>query len=154
MPGCGAGGVPRPEPGPARPRPPQASAYLRQNKYQQAEELYKQILSREDLPAPLGEPPVPPRPPGGFLVSPPQCPRLSPRSPQHRQSWQRRTGEEGLCFGSRWAGTGWGVGTDWRLGPQTLRRSSSFSKLRESIRRGSEKLVSRLRGEGMAGAAG
>ncbi|ELK33415.1 Kinesin light chain 3 [Myotis davidii] len=36
----------------------------------------------------------------------------------------------------------------------TLRRSSSFSKLRESIRRGSEKLVSRLRGEGAAGAAG
>ncbi|MEJ1286287.1 kinesin light chain 3 [Cricetulus griseus] len=35
-----------------------------------------------------------------------------------------------------------------------LRRSSSFSKLRESIRRGSEKLVSRLRGESMAGAAG
>ncbi|XP_025914017.1 kinesin light chain 3 [Apteryx rowi] len=29
-----------------------------------------------------------------------------------------------------------------------LQRSSSFSKLRESIRRGSEKLVSRLRGEG------
>lgn len=41
----------------------------------------------------------------------------------------------------------------WRP-PQTLRRSSSFSKLRESIRRGSEKLVSRLRGEGAAGAAG
>ncbi|XP_044933100.1 kinesin light chain 3 isoform X1 [Mustela putorius furo] len=37
---------------------------------------------------------------------------------------------------------------------QTLRRSSSFSKIRESLRRGSEKLVSRLRGEGMAGAAG
>nr|XP_053770481.1 kinesin light chain 3 isoform X3 [Desmodus rotundus] len=37
---------------------------------------------------------------------------------------------------------------------QSLRRSSSFSKFRESIRRGSEKLVSRLRGEGAAGAAG
>ncbi|XP_025280451.1 kinesin light chain 3 isoform X3 [Canis lupus baileyi] len=37
---------------------------------------------------------------------------------------------------------------------QTLRRSSSFSKIRESLRRGSEKLVSRLRGEGVAGAAG
>ncbi|XP_046538533.1 kinesin light chain 3 isoform X1 [Equus quagga] len=41
---------------------------------------------------------------------------------------------------------------------QTLRRSSSLSKiresLRESLRRGSEKLVSRLRGEGAAGAAG
>ncbi|XP_068765793.1 kinesin light chain 3 isoform X2 [Struthio camelus] len=34
-----------------------------------------------------------------------------------------------------------------------LQRSSSFSKLRESIRRGSEKLVSRLRGEGARGAA-
>lgn len=41
-----------------------------------------------------------------------------------------------------------------RRPPQTLRRSSSFSKLRESIRRGSEKLVSRLRGEGAAGTAG
>lgn len=38
--------------------------------------------------------------------------------------------------------------------PQALRRSSSLSKIRESIRRGSEKLVSRLRGEGAAGAAG
>uniref|UniRef100_A0A8C5LGW6 Kinesin light chain n=1 Tax=Jaculus jaculus TaxID=51337 RepID=A0A8C5LGW6_JACJA len=37
---------------------------------------------------------------------------------------------------------------------QVLRRSSSFSKLRESIRRGSERLVSRLRGEGVAGTAG
>lgn len=36
---------------------PQASAYLKQNKYQQAEELYKEILSQEALPAPLGEPP-------------------------------------------------------------------------------------------------
>ncbi|XP_033079555.1 kinesin light chain 3 isoform X2 [Trachypithecus francoisi] len=34
---------------------------------------------------------------------------------------------------------------------QALRRSSSLSKIRESIRRGSEKLVSRLRGEGAAG---
>ncbi|XP_015416682.1 PREDICTED: kinesin light chain 3 [Myotis davidii] len=53
-----------------------------------------------------------------------------------------------------------GVGLDGARGltvpgaSQTLRRSSSFSKLRESIRRGSEKLVSRLRGEGAAGAAG
>lgn len=35
---------------------PQASAYLKQNKYQEAEELYKEILSREALPAPLGAP--------------------------------------------------------------------------------------------------
>ncbi|XP_045148682.1 kinesin light chain 3 [Echinops telfairi] len=46
--------------------------------------------------------------------------------------------------------TGGAGGTD----QQALRHSSSFSKLRESIRRGSEKLVSRLRGEGAAGAAG
>jgi len=38
------------------PPSPQASAYLKQNKYQQAEELYREILSREDLPAPLGAP--------------------------------------------------------------------------------------------------
>uniref|UniRef100_A0A2K5EK33 Kinesin light chain n=1 Tax=Aotus nancymaae TaxID=37293 RepID=A0A2K5EK33_AOTNA len=37
---------------------------------------------------------------------------------------------------------------------QALHRSSSLSKIRESIRRGSEKLVSRLQGEGAAGAAG
>ncbi|ERE50902.1 kinesin light chain 1 isoform 2, partial [Cricetulus griseus] len=46
------------------------------------------------------------------------------------------------------------VGTAGDAQQQVLRRSSSFSKLRESIRRGSEKLVSRLRGESMAGAAG
>lgn len=80
-----------------------ASAYLKQNKYQQAEELYKEILHREALPAPLGAP---------------------------------------------------NTGTTSDTQQQTLRRSSSFSKLRESIRRGSEKLVSRLRGEGAAGAAG
>lgn len=38
------------------PPTPQASAYLKQNKYEQAEELYREILSREDLPAPLGAP--------------------------------------------------------------------------------------------------
>ncbi|ELK12749.1 Kinesin light chain 3 [Pteropus alecto] len=46
------------------------------------------------------------------------------------------------------------AGTAGDTGQQTLRRSSSFSKFRESIRRGSEKLVSRLRGDGAAGAAG
>lgn len=85
------------------PPSPQASAYLKQNKYQQAEELYKEILSQEALPAPLGAP------------------------------------QGGTAGGAQ---------------QQVLRRSSSFSKLRESIRRGSEKLVSRLRGESMAGAAG
>ncbi|XP_006901291.1 PREDICTED: kinesin light chain 3 [Elephantulus edwardii] len=80
-----------------------ASAYLKQNKYQQAEALYKEILRREDLPAPLGAP-----------------------------------------------NTGRASDAD----QQALRRSTSFSKLRESIRRGSEKLVSRLRGDGVSGAAG
>ncbi|XP_076695767.2 kinesin light chain 3 isoform X1 [Callospermophilus lateralis] len=46
------------------------------------------------------------------------------------------------------------TGTAGEAEQQALRRSSSFSKLRESLRRGSEKLVSRLRGEGLAGAAG
>uniref|UniRef100_A0A8C9PN48 Kinesin light chain n=1 Tax=Spermophilus dauricus TaxID=99837 RepID=A0A8C9PN48_SPEDA len=44
------------------------------------------------------------------------------------------------------------TGTAGAAEQQALRRSSSFSKLRESLRRGSEKLVSRLRGEGLAGA--
>ncbi|XP_057348708.1 kinesin light chain 3 isoform X3 [Manis pentadactyla] len=105
-----------------------ASAYLKQNKYQQAEELYKEILRREDLPAPLGEPPAPPPTPGGFSVSSRVSPSCSSGAPN--------------------------PGTAGDAGQQTLRRSSSFSKLRESIRRGSEKLVSRLRGEGLAGAAG
>ncbi|XP_031819062.1 kinesin light chain 3 isoform X2 [Sarcophilus harrisii] len=77
-----------------------ASAYLKQNKYQQAEELYKEILSGQDLPAPLVNP---------------------------------------------------SIGASGDKEPQVLRRSTSFSKLRESIRRGSEKLVSRLRGDGSSG---
>lgn len=49
--------VPRLEPRSPKTLPsPQASAYLKQNKYQQAEELYKEILHKENLPAPLGEP--------------------------------------------------------------------------------------------------
>lgn len=60
---------------------PQASAYLKQNKYQQAEELYKEILRREALPAPLGEPPAPPLPRGLLSVPPPQCLHLSPGAP-------------------------------------------------------------------------
>ncbi|XP_072464124.1 kinesin light chain 3 isoform X2 [Notamacropus eugenii] len=43
------------------------------------------------------------------------------------------------------------IGASGDKEPQVLRRSTSFSKLRESIRRGSEKLVSRLRGEGSSG---
>lgn len=60
---------------------PQASAYLKQNKYQQAEELYKEILRREDLPAPLGEPPAPPPTPGGFSVSSRVSPSCSSGAP-------------------------------------------------------------------------
>jgi hypothetical protein len=60
---------------------PQASAYLKQNKYQQAEELYKEILHREALPAPLGEPLAPPLP-QGLLSAPlhnvPICPQEPP----------------------------------------------------------------------------
>lgn len=65
----------------------QASAYLKQNKYQQAEELYREILSREDLPAPLGEPPTPPPPPGDCSVSSLHWPPSVPRSSQCRHSW-------------------------------------------------------------------
>ncbi|XP_027714320.1 kinesin light chain 3 [Vombatus ursinus] len=44
-----------------------------------------------------------------------------------------------------------GIGASGDKEHQVLRRSTSFSKLRESIRRGSEMLVSRLRGEGSSG---
>ncbi|XP_012980913.1 kinesin light chain 3 isoform X2 [Mesocricetus auratus] len=105
-----------------------ASAYLKQNKYQQAEELYKEILSQEALPAPLGE------------RTPTSCP------PSLRC---------GACHPTTFCPTGAPhAGTAGDAQQQVLRRSSSFSKLRESIRRGSEKLVSRLRGEAAAGAAG
>ena len=60
---------------------PQASAYLKQNKYQQAEELYKEILHREALPAPLGEPPAPPLPQGLLSIPPPTMSHLSPGAP-------------------------------------------------------------------------
>ncbi|XP_060042153.1 kinesin light chain 3 isoform X2 [Erinaceus europaeus] len=127
-----------------------ASAYLKQSKYEQAEELYREILSREDLPAPLGETPAPALPHHGLLLTPLNA-LMSPRSPQDRHRWRHRaTGEEGLLdapgWGGRWAGTNQQP-PPATPPPQTLRRSSSFSKFRESIRRGSEKLVSRLRGE-------
>lgn len=149
------------KPCPAPPRPsPQASAYLKQNKYQQAEELYKEILSQEALPAPLGEPTSAPSgpllsPPARCSSLPPPCPFCPTGAPQGGTGgdaqqvsslpqfpWPRPGGpppcpQAALC-----------------PPPQVLRRSSSFSKLRESIRRGSEKLVSRLRGEATAGAAG
>ncbi|XP_004873235.1 kinesin light chain 3 isoform X1 [Heterocephalus glaber] len=106
-----------------------ASAYLKQSKYQQAEELYKEILRPEDLHSPLGEPHPPCRLPGASALCPPlTSPSVPPGAP--------------------------GTGTAGDMKQQALPRSSSFSKLRESIRRGSEKLVSRLRGEGLAGAAG
>lgn len=60
---------------------PQASAYLKQNKYQEAEELYKEILSREALPAPLGEPPAPPLSPRGLLSLPTTMAPSVPQEP-------------------------------------------------------------------------
>lgn len=64
------------------PPSPQASAYLKQNKYQQAEELYKEILSQEALPAPLGEPtPVPP-PAWWHSSRQPPCPFCPTGAPQ------------------------------------------------------------------------
>ncbi|XP_023560239.1 kinesin light chain 3 isoform X3 [Octodon degus] len=106
-----------------------ASAYLKQNKYQQAEELYKEILRPEDLCAPLGE------------LHPPCCFPRAPGPYPHLTSLSVPPGPPS-------------TGTAGDAKQQALPRSSSFSKLRESIRRGSEKLVSRLRSEGVAGAAG
>lgn len=76
-----------PTPWPCPPSP-QASAYLKQNKYQQAEELYKEILSQEALPAPLGEPtPAPPcTPPCVVFLTPTSMSLLSHRSPPGRHS--------------------------------------------------------------------
>ncbi|XP_045387388.1 kinesin light chain 3 isoform X1 [Lemur catta] len=109
-----------------------ASAYLKQNKYQQAEELYKEILSREALPAPLGAP--------------------NRAGDAQQQVTMGFASAPGVGMGTGRAPEG--LTSVPGPPPQPLRRSSSFSKLRESIRRGSEKLVSRLRGEGVAGAAG
>lgn len=71
------------------PPSPQASAYLKQNKYQQAEELYKEILSQEALPAPLGEPtPAPSCTPSCMVafLTPASMSLLSHRSPPGRHS--------------------------------------------------------------------
>lgn len=70
------------------PPSPQASAYLKQNKYQQAEELYKEILSQEALPAPLGEPtPAPSCTPSCVVfLTPTSMSLLSFRSPPGRHS--------------------------------------------------------------------
>ncbi|XP_013364157.1 PREDICTED: kinesin light chain 3 isoform X2 [Chinchilla lanigera] len=108
-----------------------ASAYLKQNKYQQAEELYKEILRPEDLRAPLGTP---------------NTGTAGDAKQQVRKGLLGLLGWDWPCLG--------GTNESPPHRPQALPRSSSFSKLRESIRRGSEKLVSRLRGEGVAGAAG
>lgn len=72
-----------------RPSSLQASAYLKQNKYQQAEELYREILRREDLPAPLGEPPTlpPPSPTRRLLHVLTALPPSVPRSSQCRHNW-------------------------------------------------------------------
>lgn len=81
--------VPRPQQGAhALPLPsPQASAYLKQNKYQQAEELYKEILSQEALPAPLGEPtPTSSCPPSCVLsLTAPSMPSIPQEPPMQAQ---------------------------------------------------------------------
>lgn len=73
-------------PRPALPSP-QASAYLKQNKYQQAEELYKEILSQEALPAPLGEPtPTSSCPPSCVLsLTAPAMPSIPQEPPMQAQ---------------------------------------------------------------------
>ncbi|XP_044291389.1 kinesin light chain 3 [Varanus komodoensis] len=113
-----------------------ASSYLKQGKYQQAEELYKEILSSQD-----------------------------------QEGATTRGEETGVGAGSTLEGQlasgrlGRGPAVDGQghslaaaAGPQplfprkdvpgSLRRSSSFFRFRESIKRGSEKLVSKLKGEG------
>lgn len=135
------------------PCPLQASAYIKQNKYQQAEVLYKEILRPQDLQGLLGKLCPPCHLPRGFsAMSPLMSSSVPPGGPG--------TGTAGDA--KQQVRKGWAPGWRQSLGagdqpvspPQPLPRSSSFSKLRESIRRGSEKLVSRLRGEGLAGAAG
>ncbi|KAF7242265.1 Kinesin light chain 3 [Varanus komodoensis] len=81
-----------------------ASSYLKQGKYQQAEELYKEILSSQD--------------------------------------------QEGATTRGEETGVGAGSTLEGQDVPGSLRRSSSFFRFRESIKRGSEKLVSKLKGEG------
>uniref|UniRef100_A0A8C5EXT5 Kinesin light chain n=1 Tax=Gopherus evgoodei TaxID=1825980 RepID=A0A8C5EXT5_9SAUR len=113
-----------------------ASSYLKQGKYQQAEELYKEILTSHDQERASSADPL-------SQVSTRACAGARP-------SQQRRGTITGLggCSSSLLGA----LHTPARpCLPQdamgSVRRSSSFCKLRESIRRGSEKLVSRLKGE-------
>lgn len=85
--------------------PSQASCYLKQGKYRQAEALYKEILTRA-----------------------------------HEKEFGSVEGE---------GRPSWSGGDDRQDGLSNLKRSGSFTKLRESIRRSSEKLVRKLRGVGM-----
>ncbi|CAG12712.1 unnamed protein product, partial [Tetraodon nigroviridis] len=105
----------------------QASCYLKQGKYRQAEALYKEILTRANEKE-FGSVEGTRGSVLGFLQ--PSGPTLLVSAPGNgRPSWSGA--EDG------------GSGQD---GPHNLKRSGSFTKLRESIRRSSEKLVRKLRG--------
>ncbi|CAF88048.1 unnamed protein product, partial [Tetraodon nigroviridis] len=104
-----------------------ASCYLKQGKYRQAEALYKEILTRANEKE-FGSVEGTRGSVLGFLQ--PSGPTLLVSAPGNgRPSWSGA--EDG------------GSGQD---GPHNLKRSGSFTKLRESIRRSSEKLVRKLRG--------
>uniref|UniRef100_A0A8C5GB65 Kinesin light chain n=1 Tax=Gouania willdenowi TaxID=441366 RepID=A0A8C5GB65_GOUWI len=108
-----------------------ASCYLKQGKYRQAEALYKEILTRAhekefgSVEGRLG----------------PGCSADCPGD--GRPSWSGSEDGSGFAVGFRQGPDGLGV----------LKRSSSFTKLRESIRRSSEKLVRKLKGVGTEEAA-
>uniref|UniRef100_A0A674JPI5 Kinesin light chain n=1 Tax=Terrapene triunguis TaxID=2587831 RepID=A0A674JPI5_9SAUR len=147
-----------------------ASSYLKQGKYQQAEELYREILTSHDkefiagggglwgqglgavslhLLSRAGDPAA-----GQSSADP-----LSQVSARACAGWgggKQRV--QGPGPESQRSGGGCSPSLLGALHPPaphclpqdamgSVRRSSSFSKLRESIRRGSEKLVSRLKGE-------
>lgn len=109
----------------------QASCYLKQGKYRQAEALYKEILTRAhekefgSVEGIKGFGPV--------LDLSSQLDVLPVSGPgEGRPSW---SGAEDASSGQD--------------GLNNLKRSGSFTKLRESIRRSSEKLVRKLRGVDM-----
>uniref|UniRef100_A0A8C3S3Z9 Kinesin light chain n=1 Tax=Chelydra serpentina TaxID=8475 RepID=A0A8C3S3Z9_CHESE len=114
-----------------------ASSYLKQGKYQQAEELYKEILTshdKEQAAARQGK--AAQRVGGGGgggAFSGADFARAAPPPPPFGCRGELQPPQQLLCLPQDAMGS--------------VRRSSSFSKLRESIRRGSEKLVSRLKGE-------
>uniref|UniRef100_A0A673BR63 Kinesin light chain n=1 Tax=Sphaeramia orbicularis TaxID=375764 RepID=A0A673BR63_9TELE len=109
-----------------------ASCYLKQGKYRQAEALYKEILTRaheKEFGSVEGTP--------LFCLLDITQPHLCVLS---------------MCPSVCHPGDGrptWSGTEDGASGPDGLKRSGSFTKLRESIRRSSEKLVRKLRGVGM-----